>query len=475
MEAPRFMPVPRLSRLARHIIERGVRCKLDLLFLICVFLAIQMYLGLGVSPTRTPDSAIFEEMSRGGLFGSRCALLGARPPAISLVLRLLHGDARGLVAVQWMVHCLAWTALAWNLHRAASRRIVGFALAFSTLATALSQQVHIWNFYVLSESLAISCLPLVFLFAGGLFGRKTRRLSVLPLSVVLVAGVCTRDVFAYLALALGVALFVVSAISKPKTRSGYVLLLVVSLAFGGSVASAEFSGNSAMEKRWVFPLLNVIGQRVLPDPEVTAEFARLGMPVDRVLMARANTWASSDGFAFYVDPQLARFREWVVSHGKASYQQFLIHNPRYTVGRLLENREIILHEIPGGVGPYVPGNYPRAPLWLVKLEANLYLAGLPLFLAGVWAAWTCRRGIVGVDTWRVALILALFVPIPVLMVVCFHGDAMEVPRHSVLCSVYVRIYCLYSASLLAAIRARNELPRACPGTSPCPNPSQLLD
>ena len=419
--------------------------------LLGLFIALQFYLGLGVKPVRTPDSAIFSSMATEHSIFSRNMLAGARPPLTSFVLRTVVGVGGGdrlFVVVQWLFHIVAWSALSAFVYARSRYRLTGIILATWVLSTALLPQVHIWNFFVLSESIFLSCLPLLFLGLFLLFRGDVRRRSSLFLAAVLAAGVLARDLGAYLALSIGISVFVATVLVKSNRRKPYLLLATATIGFVFTAFTADIGGPKATDKRWIFPFFNVIAQRILPDTSLQAEFSRRGMPVSESLKLRANTWASSDGFAFFNDPELASFRDWSTSRGSAVYRSFLLANPGFSIGRLMENRRTILHEIPAGLAGYYPDGYPGISEQVFKIEARLLWWALPFVLALMIALWQRRNGVLPDDKWRLASVLATFLPVPVLMFVSYHGDAMEVSRHSVPTSVYLRLWFVCAAFLV---------------------------
>ena len=412
-----------------------------------LFILAQIFLGLGVNVIRTSDTPVFLGMANAHSVFSAHFLAGPRPPLVPLVIKLLFGSERLFVAFQWIVHIVAWGALAWYYFEHSAYGVRGLALAMWVFVLALLPQVHIWNFYIMSESLSISCLPLVFallprcLSYPGVFAS-------LPLGIVLV-GVCMlRDIGAYLAVSLGLALLAVDVATKSRRMSSCLLLGAVIFGLGYSSITANIGTPTAADKRWVFPFLNVVGQRVLPCPDRLSDFAERGMPVNDALRARTGKWASSDGFAFYNDPQLASFLVWATTQGGSTYTSWLLAHPSYLIKEVLSSRREILHQTPGELSAYLPGGYPALPADMSLLDVNLRWVALPFAVAVPYALWRRRRGPHFGDGNRLRLAFASLVPIPVLMIVTYHGDAMDVARHSVLVSVYVRLYLLFLAHLL---------------------------
>lgn len=256
-----------------------------------------------------------------------------------------------------------------------------------------------------------------------------------------------RDVYAYLAAALAVAVFLGLGIASRWKRVHWLLLVSGFVVFGLAGVSAGSGARNAVERRWVFPLFNVIGQRVLTDPARTSYFTTAGMPMSDALRGRTGAWASSDGFAFFLDPELADFRRWATNDGHATYVRYLLAHPGYTFGSAWSARRELLHLVPGELAPYYPPGFAALAPWLLDLEASLALSVLPLVVALPIAAWQRRRGWRAGDGARGALAAAAMVPLPVLMLAAFHGDAMEVARHAVPAAVYFRVWIVFAAWL----------------------------
>ncbi len=175
-----------------------------LLFL--AFLFAQMYAGLGVGVVETSDSPVFVSMARDHPVFSRAFLAGPRSPLTSLVIKAVAGSTRHFVAFQWLLHVCAWGGLAYFFFVQARHRLAGALLALWVMLLALTPQVQIWNCYIMSESLSLTCVPLLFLLLPYSRARTSRR-TWIALSAVLLTSALLRDIGAYLGLALGVALF----------------------------------------------------------------------------------------------------------------------------------------------------------------------------------------------------------------------------------------------------------------------------
>ena len=87
--------------------------------------------------------------------------IGPRPPLIPLLIKAF-GTSTGFVTAQAVIAALAWGLLAWTVGRLVSpgwRRLVA---TWTILAFATALPITLWNRSVLSESLSLSTLALVF-------------------------------------------------------------------------------------------------------------------------------------------------------------------------------------------------------------------------------------------------------------------------------------------------------------------------
>ena len=425
--------------------------------LLGAFLLAQLYCGQEAGVQQSSDSAIFVDMAKNHTVFSKAFLAGSRPPLTSLVLKLVSVSPRSFVAVQWLAHLGAWAGLAYFFLVRSRHLVVGWVLAVWVLVLATTPQVQIWNYYVLSESLSLTCLPLIFLLLPYSIEQTSRR-RWLALAAVLLACALLRDLGAYLALALGVALALACFAAVARRRMPYALLGITILGFAFSSVTANVGVPGAMDRRWVFPFFNVVGQRILPDPARLRYFSERGMPVTDAVLGRSNKWASADTFAVFNDPALAGFRDWTASHGKSVYSSYLLSHPGYTVGEALKQEKVILHRLPSALAVYYPSGYRAVSANMPGIEASFLWVLLPAIVAIPFAVRQRRSGLKPDDKWRVLLAVAVLLPIPILMIVSYHGDAMEVARHSISVAVYARIYAVFAAFLLFGQRegARRE-------------------
>jgi hypothetical protein len=293
---------------------------------------------------------------------------------------------------------------------------------------------------LLSESLTLSLLP-VLLILGHEFLRShnPRYLTAMVLTACLLATV--KDVGAYFSLSFGAFVFLVTLMRLISWRRGLLYVSVLVAIFGFALFSAEASQGPGMQKRWVFPLLNNIGQRILVDPDRTEEFRIRGMPVDEALLRQRGMFASANDWAMYNDPQLEAFRTWLVAEGRRVYGQSLVRHPRRTIRDTWRGLQDVNTNYLAYMRPYQPPGPLNAGFTeaLARPSARMYRGAL--ILAGLLSSIVIRRRR-GPAIRLLVLHLSLGLPIIVAAVVSVNGDAMELWRHTSFVFVLARLWLL---------------------------------
>ena len=79
--------------------------------------------------------------------------------------------------------------------------------------------------------------------------------------------------------------------------------------------------------RAVWPTIDNVFGRVLPDAEARAYFVDHGMPMGPDLMKFARHWAGNQGGSFLRSPELQVARHWIARHGMRVYLRWLSRHP----------------------------------------------------------------------------------------------------------------------------------------------------
>jgi hypothetical protein len=364
----------------------------------------------------------------------------SRPLVFPLLLKIAQQDFSTAAALQLGFSLLAWTLL--GLSVAASLRTRGLALFAFGLILALSLVRHLagWDFTMLTESLSVSWFAL-FLAAGLWLLRDWRIERVLALIVVGLFLAFTRDTNAYLLLMLAGLLFIAVILRWTKPRT-----LILSAAFVGIFLLNN--ANADLGNRWVFPFLNVMGRRVLPNPQAVGYFeANCDMPVTPELLSLEGEFANGQSRAFYNDPDLADFRMWAYLHGKSCYMRWLVSNPLRSGAEAFEQFGPLI------AFPNVDDYFTRfyKPVLPVFIERILYPNH---FILWIWALVTLAAlTAVLTRTWRDnplwAAFILLVLPIFPHLFITWHGDAMAPARHALSVGLELHLSLWLLALLLA--------------------------
>ncbi len=390
-------------------------------------------------PRQRADSTVFLEMSKRPLFGAQ--LWGAeRPPAYPLLLKAADRSLQITTVFQALISILAWGALA--LVVASFLRHKGLQVFAFAWLLLLSLVPHLagWDFTILSESLSLNLF--VLFTALGLWlvqawnGWKAAALVAVGFFLAFV-----RDTNGYLLLALALCLLVAALLDWAGKRA-----LVLAAAFAGILFLSNLSVDAG--GRWIFPLINILGQRVLTVPRSVNIIQRVcNMPVSPALMGMRNEFANGQVEAFYTDPALEDFQAWLLEQGKSCYPRLLVSDPVYSLRAPLDQfndlaafrrvRSFFAHDynslIPSALEPLLyPARY-ALMLWIV-----LTLAAV---IALILEAWRYNA------LWGGFLLICLTI-FPHLFLT-WHGEGMDPERHALTVTLQLALAAWMLVFLLA--------------------------
>lgn len=344
----------------------------------------------------------------------------ARPFVFPLLLKIASQDVSQASVIQLGLSMMAWGALAFAVStslRAAWLQIAAFIII---LSLSLVRHLASWDYVMMTESLSVSFFVLVLTLGIWL----TRERKPVQFAALIVAGVFfafTRDTNAYVLLMLA-GLLVVSIAFRWAPRSVSILAFFFLSIF--------FLNNyiSDLGARWVFPLNNNIGRRILPDSQALEYFRACGMPVTQNLLAMTNEYANGRDRAFYHDPALETYREWLGEHGKSCYMKWLLADPFRRIGEALYQFEALIrfekvsNFYAKNYQPVIP-NYAERFLYPKKFTPAIWvILTLGALLAMYKKAWGQN------PLWGVYILLCL--PILPHLFITWHGDAMAPERHA---------------------------------------------
>jgi hypothetical protein len=372
---------------------------------------------------QTSDTPAYERIS-GEAFLSKDFWANTRPPMFPLILKLLRVDIIRIAAFHAAFSIFAWGILALALAYSLEGILRPFAFSL-ILALSLERHIAGWDVVMLTESLSISLLALflaawLWLLKGWSWGK------VAVLSLVSFFWAFTRDTNGWLLLMIvGLILFGVLFFGARKRYLS--IAFVFALLFALSNLSAEVG------QRWVFPYQNVLAQRILPEQEAVSFFADCGMPVTPELLGLAGGYANSGDRAFYTDPALQPYRNWLHNSGKSCYMRWLLSRPLASLrgpwmdfAWLLAFAEVA-YFYPQRYGPLLPWYAERV---LYPQDGVLWLWTLTIIGASV-AIWK--------KAWQANTAWVLFIGLCLLiyphLFIVWHGDVPGTHRHALTVSV----------------------------------------
>ena len=398
----------------------------------------------------TDDSLVFKDLASlpwtdAGLW------CGLKPPLAALCYKILQIHPPAIIAFQIVCSLLCCGLLSLAVSKAV-KTIWLRPLAYTlVLLFGLSADIILWDFMILSESLSISLFVVLVATAFWLLNQwHPAKLWAL----IITGGVWafSRDTNAWLLLSTAIVIGVIGLFHRERRVACFVLALCWGAFFAVNSMSAKMAAQKftipatsaytafelppRMGQRWVFPFLNVLTQRILPNPAKVQWFADHGMPVTPDLMHLAGQWGAGDNCAAYRLASLQPFRAWLLDQGHSCYIKHLVSDYRATLLAPWLNIKSLLSSKTGEPDP--PGFVPILPPWL---SAGIYpllvfpfwplVAGL-IALAGLsFTCWDRQR------KWWVPLGLLLLSYPHALLV--WHGDAMAVERHALLLQIQIRL------------------------------------
>lgn len=396
-----------------------------------------------------PDSDYYIFLTRAPL-DSLVFWAGERPFGTSLLYKLVGVDGFRMVALQAVLGGLCWAALGLAFLRHIQTRWLRPVALACILAFSLNREILQWEGLLFSESSSVSLFALMlaaWCMAIAHFNRPPTPRRWLWYALLLPTTVLwsfTRDTNAYFVLGLGGLLtlgLLVPALRRHHDRVVYAVGIVCCVAL-----FLTQNWTSDVGRRWQYPLGNVIGKRILPNEQHTAFFAAAGMPVDDLVLRYRGEYAHAFEIALFNASEYAHFQAWMQEHGKRTYMQFLLSRPLESMAEPFANLRPLLWPANGYYGEKANITFPSwihalSPLVYTR-DPTLLVGTLLAVLSGFLVLAIIRRAC---PAWLVPLVLLLLL-YPMMFLV-WHGDAMEVGRHSVLNGVQLRL-ALWMGALL---------------------------
>lgn len=397
------------------------KVSLTLIVIFVLYAVVRLILNLSVisDPGTIEDTTAYLRISQEDILNQRF-WADARPLVFPLLLKLTRQNLPLISLIQVLFSIFSWGCLAFlfvGVLRNGWVKVIAFLVL---LALSLVRHFSNWDYMIMTESLSFSFLILFIScgiwLIGGWSGIKAVIFIVVGMFFAFV-----RDTNAYVLLFLSVLLLFVVIFRWIRARN-----LVFVFSFVGIFLLSNWT--SDLGARWVFPLNNNIGKRVLPSEQAVRFFEECGMPITPELMSLAGEFANGQNRAFYNDPALEDYRLWLYSSGKTCYMKYLFSDlPRNSV-EVIQTFEYLI-SYSKSQAALAPGYDPVVPFFLERFVYpvnNVLWLWLFVTVVSLFLVW--RREWQDDPIWGVGILLCLLV-FPHLFVTWF-GDAMSPERHS---------------------------------------------
>jgi hypothetical protein len=385
-----------------------------------------------VSPAISPDTPSFISVSMLSLLDPGF-WDGAKPFLYPLLIKILGHNLEIVPIVQLLISIAAWGFLAYAFSSHFNN--LKFKVLSFTIILLFSTNVLLdpWDAAIMSESLSFSLMALLI----GLWLYYIKH-ETWPVTCALILVSCfwifVRDTNAWIGLAISGSLFSIWLLRKsPQVLSMSSILLfafVLNYFLGGLIVN--------MDQRWVIPLLNVVEKRILKNPERVDFFEAHRMPVTPALMAMKDQDYNGHNNAFYNAPELASFRDWLLSDGRKTYILFLLHDPNYLLTRPFADVGYLNEDENNDIYQPALFSYPLLPSWINEIVLiNMVPRELVLgsfVIAGIALAFLFIRR----NGFWLILTLTILLVYPHL-VVAWQGDSAGLSRHTLLANLQLRL------------------------------------
>ncbi len=366
--------------------------------------------------------------------------LGMRPVGYPTFIKLMHHNPNQVAAIQSLLYMTSWSFFSLYIYTRSRNKLFGFFSGLTILFIAVQPDIALWSHHILTESLTFTFIPWAsILLYEFLISERKQYFYILLFLLVYFSTI--RDVNTFY-IATFIIIFAILYFYNYINKVNFILsstLLVFALFF--SNYTTNHAGNTIMEKRWIFPYFNLVGHRFLTNSELLQYMQKEGMPVNEALLRKKNVWASRKakddmGFGWYDDPELKNFREWVAQSGKTKYTKFLLTHPAYTFGQIYAHKDEIFHYL-NKPHHFLKGYKIDNTFTYSKIRNETFYKYLFILISVIIVlSFILKKTIINKYT---IPMLTLLLPIGLLTVVTFHGDAMEVHRHTLIIPILLKV------------------------------------
>ncbi|HEY4331857.1 MAG TPA: hypothetical protein VGM78_04785 [Ilumatobacteraceae bacterium] len=372
-----------------------------------------------------PDSFSFKNAAKLTPFNPKF-YAAERPIAYPALLFVLGRSTVVTVVVQTALYGLAYLVAARAAFRILRRNEARVVCVFLVLTIAIEPRFALWNTHILSESLGMT-LAVLSVVGWWLFAAEPSRRRLNWAGLATIAWLTVRDSNVPPWAAVGVpALLLASWLWKgadPLLRRSLRRWGIITLAVCIGVAVTQ-----AANGRDRYATLNNVGQRVLPDAQITSWFADHGMPLDAALLKRKGASSFDNNWDMLTSPDLATFRAWADGSGQRlmllSYVRFAPHwisVLNHDLPVLLSSNQSAYDAF--GVSKRLPDPPPAQIAGPTSREG--LVVWTVLSVAALAIAFTRRRRV------QAVVLALLLVSTFVDLYMAYIGDSVEVQRHMV--------------------------------------------
>ncbi|MCB1043922.1 MAG: hypothetical protein KDC35_13345 [Acidobacteria bacterium] len=367
-----------------------------------------------------PDTDAYLNVAERSIFS--LGFWAHKPAGLPLLVKVSGGNVHVVVWLQWVLSCVAWICFAHAMYvsQRSFLRFLGWVVA---LMLGLGTQFCGWDSVVLSESLAVTC-SVAAISAWILWSKSPNVKNRWMVCLVTLIWIMTRDIHAYLGSLIAFVLLVHCVWRK---RLGHEFALSATL-LAWALIQLHFA---TLGQRFLFPVQNVMSMRIWVDPDRVAYFQQEGMPWN----AQVQKHAGESAGEYVHQPYMVPMANWLLERGKGAYAGFLISEAEWATEALFEPTTLNQLVRPG-IQTYFPVGF-DPPLgeswnnWLTLRRFPHAVLLLGMWLAGVLFVLSRRP-----DRYVAIGTFAIFFPGAFLV---YHGDAIEVARHSLTVSLF---FCL---------------------------------
>ncbi len=415
------------------------------------------------------DTELYLESARAPLT-SKALLAGIEPFGYPLFLKAVGSDWRIAVVVQTLVSIAAWSWLAWSVRVLVTHRTAAIVGGLGILATGLAASFQVYDVAISTESLSVSLLVATTAAAVGLrAGTTGRRVAVLLVFLGLAATM--RDTNAVIALTVA-AMAAVAIVFRRGEWRRLGAVAAVSLLIGLAAL-----GSAQIGRRWYLQTVDTVAIRMVGDGNEGSErfLVARGLPMSPAVQELHDDFEGRYPELVARSPRFVPYLDWIDAEGRAAYLAYLVRHPGYVLGEPLAHADEMMLPDQGYLGVRFgctievdPVTRRLGALGFAEVPAVAFVWTLLAALGIAGLAW---RG-VGAQRASARLVVLLgFTAVPHLLAV-YHGDALELGRHSLGVAAQFRVVTWLATAVLieVALARRGQSVGAMPTGHEAPVP-----